>query len=380
LLCHHDLTLSRAFKPTEQHESLLKQLNQHVPQNVQLLLNEARKRAEKRHAKRIANRKSACTSRARKKALVKEMTELNTRLRRQAHILSLLPDLVIVMDLEGKITFCSAQVERVLRHSIDDLIGAKLIDIMLPESRSKLGNLVQELVGSEGKLIGGVKDGPAGLAENQNKSEKVKKDKDGAAARAPGDASANAVSDSSFPLSVVQVEAKTAAAQGSSDENENSDTSASNSKQPSSLTNSSLENSGSDDGTSKKDGRAAAAKKGSKAKKEATHSDSSNTSSTVSTDANNLLSANANLERNVRWHNKKMKDKAVAAQLRAGYKDDVIGADVTANNASARLSSLKHFPCSSSSEEDSGYRESNDSREETSSSEGDNLSEGNGTF
>ena len=60
-----------------------------------------------------------------------------------------------------------------------------------------------------------------------------------------------------------------------------------------------------------------------------------------------------------------------AAQLKAGYKDDVIGADVTANNASARLSSLQHrpeSPLANENSDDSGYRESNDSRIETSSS------------
>jgi hypothetical protein len=74
-----------------------------------------------------------------------------------------------------------------------------------------------------------------------------------------------------------------------------------------------------------------------------------------------------------------MKDKAAAAQLQAGFMDDVIGATVTANNATARLSSLRHLAESEacSSEEDSGYRESNDSREETESSEGE-LSDSNG--
>jgi len=96
-----------------------------------------------------------------------------------------------------------------------------------------------------------------------------------------------------------------------------------------------------------------------------------------------------------------------------GPKDDVTGASVTANNATARLSSLKHVPDTpkqkkdkrarydasvdhSSSDDsllagveekkkgenasdDSGYRESNDSREETSSS-GSDTSNSNGKF
>ena len=63
-----------------------------MPQPVALLLFDARKRETKRTAKRAANRRSASTSRARKKALVEEMTKTNARLRRQALILSLLPD------------------------------------------------------------------------------------------------------------------------------------------------------------------------------------------------------------------------------------------------------------------------------------------------
>ena len=107
-------------------------MKQPVPQSVALLLADARRKEEKKTAKRVANRKSACTSRARKKALVEEMTRTNARLRRQALILSLLPDLVIVISQEGEITFCSAQVERVLRHKIDDLVGSDIRDVLIP--------------------------------------------------------------------------------------------------------------------------------------------------------------------------------------------------------------------------------------------------------
>lgn len=388
---------------TENHIKLLRQLKQHVPQSVTLLLQEHKKRADKRHAKRIANRKSASTSRARKKALVQEMTALNARLRRQALILSLLPDLVIVIDaITGTITFCSDQVERVLQHSIDDLVGAKLTDIIVPDSRDKLSNLIQKLLLANGGGGGGQQqpdpDGvkPQALvaqeqqqqhdpsAGQKKKKAKLKKgdDENEHVAQMNSGESMNAVTDSSFPLSVVKVD------QDAADENDNSDES--NSKQPSSLTHSSSGNSGSDDGTpkvdcgraTKKSGVASLSSKMDNSKKlskeDSQSSDSSHASrsnNTESFSAKNLLTANANLERNVRWHNKNyfMKD-----SKRAGYKDDVLGAMVTANNASARLSSLQHRS-SDSSEEDSGYRESNDSREETSSEE-ENSSESNGTL
>ena len=106
-LSTHSLLLSPA---SESHVQLLRDTNQPIPQPVAMLLADARRKEEKRIAKRAANRRSACSSRARKKALVEEMTKANARLRRQAMILALLPDLVIAITVDGKITFCSAQV------------------------------------------------------------------------------------------------------------------------------------------------------------------------------------------------------------------------------------------------------------------------------
>jgi PAS domain S-box-containing protein len=361
--------------PPERHVQLLDQMKQPVPQTVSLLLADARRKTEKKEAKRVANRKSACTSRARKKALVQEMTETNARLKRQALILALLPDLVIVIDVEGEITFCSAQVERVLRHKNEHLIGAKLANLLVPSSRDALQNLVSELVESEKAAAADMEVDPIqskGLGGALEESNGLKADEDNGpsiSAGSGGDTSATpaaaVVSEpSSFPLSVFKVDAAVA-----SDENDTSDISASNGltgacKEPSSLTKSasssqrsptassaSIGNSGSDDG--KKNG--------------------SNNSS-VCTESKKLQNANANLERNVRWHNKKMK-----ANKKIGNMDDVIGGFVTANNASARLSSLQHLP-ETLSEEDSGYRESNDSREETSSSSDSLSSNGKKTF
>lgn len=90
--------------------ALMQENKQSIPQPIVMLLQDARRKEDKRTAKRVANRKSACTSRARKKALVEEMTKTNARLRRQAMILALLPDLVIAITVDGEITFCSAQV------------------------------------------------------------------------------------------------------------------------------------------------------------------------------------------------------------------------------------------------------------------------------
>jgi hypothetical protein len=351
---------------------LLGQMKQPVPQTVALLLADARRKTEKKEAKRVANRKSACTSRARKKALVQEMTETNARLKRQALILALLPDLVIVIDVEGEITFCSAQVERVLRHKNEDLIGAKLSNLLVPSSRDALQNLVSELVESEKAAameVGPAQPkGPGGALEELD-GLKADEDNGPSILAGSGDdtsatpAAAVVSEPSSVPMSVFKVHAAVA-----SDENDTSDVSASNGltgawKEQSSLSKSassaSIGNSGSDDSAKKK----AASRS----------SVGSNTSSGC-TESKKLQNANANLERNVRWHNKKLK-----ANKKIGNMDDVIGGFVTANNASARLSSLQHLP-ETQSEEDSGYRESNDSREETSSFSGSSSCNGKKSF
>jgi PAS domain S-box-containing protein len=368
---------------------MLNQLQQPVPQSLSLLLTEAHRRHEKKEAKRVANRRSASVSRARKKALVQEMTELNARLKRQALILALLPDLVIAVDTDGVITFVSDQVERILRFKPDILVGAKLTDLLVPSSRDKLRKLFKELVGADAKLDPVVvdaescKDGPhkgMKVVSEISDSQDAPDDNKSAEASSSKGAAVAEVSDTSFPLSVVNVDVDvdpSSVPTKQADDNENnSDTSASrDSKRPSSLTNSmsiprspiaeSSGNSGSDDGGG------TAAKKG---KNGLPSSDTSNTSSSMD-------QANANLERNVRWHNKKLK--SMQSEEIGLFKDDVLGAAVTANNASARLSSLRvqaERPEGSSSEEDdSGYRESNESREESSSA-GSDLTESNGAF
>ena len=397
-------------------------MNQPVPQSVALLLADARRKADKKTAKRVANRKSACTSRARKKALVEEMTRTNARLRRQALILSLLPDLVIVISPEGEITFCSAQVERVLRHKNEDLVGADIRDLLIPESRIALGKLVTGLMNpgkssdSRSRRSRGGQSGDGRALREGNSNNKARggaaDDENGndesAAGSGNSSGAAAVVSEDqqSFPLSVVKVDSKQEPA---SDENENSDGSGSGGKDRvvSSLSNNStarspsasLGNSGSgtDDSKApgKKDGEAAAGK--------GTRLSSSDDSSAGSTDpeTGNVRMANENLERNVRWHNEKLRGVSKSSKAKPGHKDDVLGDSVTPNNAQARLSSLQHVPSKkrktsefesigdrSSSDDsllagieekkkrentenasdDSGYRESNDSREETSSS------------
>mmetsp|Transcript_28092 Transcript_28092/g.46512 ORF Transcript_28092/g.46512 Transcript_28092/m.46512 type:complete len:794 (+) Transcript_28092:229-2610(+) len=308
----------------ESHVQILRDTNQTIPQPVAMLLADARRKEEKRTAKRVANRKSACTSRARKKALVEEMTRTNARLKRQALILALLPDLVIAITIEGEITFCSAQVERVLRHKMDDLIGANLMDLLIPASGKAMKVLVDELVAAEQAAAGPAL--PAAAA------------KDGENANASGQSSSTSsngvaiVSDQSFPPSVVKVESQQSSGAEESSlstSNNGKPAAASNSKSATQSVNSSL---GNDDATAKADGT----------KDKQPSSDDNSLSS--SSDANNLRQANENLNRNVRWHNENLMSKSQAAKAESTHKDDVTGQAVTPNNAGARLSSLQHRP------------------------------------
>jgi PAS domain S-box-containing protein len=208
-------------------------MNQPIPQSVALLLSESQRKEKKKNAKRVANRKSASTSRARKKALVEDMTKTNARLKRQALILALLPDLVITTNTDGDITFCSAQVERILNYNTKELLGAKFYSLLVPASQDAFKALVEELV-NPGKAQAlraaaavqarrGKKRRNADVRNSldtgasSNKNEENVTGNSNSSARnssrtgggSSGDTSGAAVvSEQSFPLSVVEVESK----------------------------------------------------------------------------------------------------------------------------------------------------------------------------
>ena len=122
------------------------------------------------------------------------MTKTNARLRRQAMILALLTDLVIVMKVDGEIFFCSAQVEKVLQHEVDDLVGANIDQILLPSSRSMLKQLTGQLVTAE-------------QAANEN-DRKVKVDDIDSANNGSVAIVSEQSDDRAFPLSVVKVKSR----------------------------------------------------------------------------------------------------------------------------------------------------------------------------
>lgn len=141
----------------EKHVAMLQECNCEVPPPLVNLLTEVSKRKEdKRAAKRVANRKSASVSRARKKAFLEEISKANERLKRQALILNLLPDLVVAVDESGMITFCSSQVEKMLGHSCNDLVGESIDAILMPASRETIRRLIDTLRGLDTNEENGV--------------------------------------------------------------------------------------------------------------------------------------------------------------------------------------------------------------------------------
>lgn len=405
---------SWSLEHLDQHISLLSQLNQPIPHSVAILRSEAERKLKKKNEKRVANRKSASNSRARKKALVEEMTKTNARLKKHAMILALLPDLVISTTVDGMITFCSAQAERILQFKSDDLVGGNLFDLLVPLSRHSCRSHIEELV-NPGKAKAKKLKEAAKAKDTKRKNMRIRdnEEKNAVAKNIAGDKGSNRstglelsrggnnstesgavaiVSEQSFPMSVVNVDSKQQDSQqlnrgAGTESNDNLDLFTSNG------------GSGEDEGG---EGTSSDRPKKESDKMLARTSDDF---SSLSSETKNLRGANNNLDRNVRNHNQRMFEEN--KKDGNGPKDDVTGAPVTANNASARLSSLEHCPTGakkiksnnhspalyestgdqSSSDDslltgveekkgekknddsdDTGYNESNESREESSSS------------
>jgi len=329
------------FDQLETHVRMIQENSQPVPQYLMALLAEARhrheetrRREEKKRAKRVANRRSASTSRARKKALVEGMARANACLQRQALILSLIPDLVVAITVDGTITFCSAQVERVLHHKCEDLLGENIEDVLVPASREAMRRLIDELVATEAK--GGV------TKENDKKRESgrdsLRHMSEVATVVSDPDQSQ---SEQSFPLSVVKVKSTRHNRERGAGEHDSAGRKAqsssgveSPSRSGSSLSTPSVMNnpSSSDDSGSMQQ----------QCTEDLQQQQETGFSSGVDYLSSACEIASEALNRNVKSHNANLcKNRS---DRDSAHKDDVTGAGVTANNAEARLSSLQHRP------------------------------------
>lgn len=111
---------------------------------LQRILEEQRRQDEKRRVKRAANRKSASTSRARKKAYVDDMTAKNERMKQHALILSMLPDLVLAVCRSGEMTYVSPACQWLLLHAPEEVTGANIFELVTQDCHSLLRKMISE--------------------------------------------------------------------------------------------------------------------------------------------------------------------------------------------------------------------------------------------
>lgn len=88
----------------------------------------------KKHAKRAANRLSAHLSRKRKKMFIEDLKDENVELRRKELILRSIPDLIVVFDSSGCISFVSHSVTRFLDYTSEELADTSIWERLTQDS------------------------------------------------------------------------------------------------------------------------------------------------------------------------------------------------------------------------------------------------------
>ena len=227
---------------------------------------------------------------------------------------------------------------------MDDLLGAKIEDIMVPESRRAIQRLVQDLIVAERRAVSSSVDEEEDGEEDENGE-----NNDGGAngrndsSGEPMVISMHSSSEQSFPLLEVKVD-RGAAGQMNSEEAKAAGEDVSDS-------------SGDPPGNNKNDRKEAVdhGASGTTELSSLTHKNSSFGTGSSGDDHSPLPRSQEERRHQQPHHSKKARKSASPEQvLRFSHKDDVMGASVTANNADARLSSLMHHPdeCKPSSSED----------------------------
>lgn len=117
------------------------------------ILADARRMEERKAAKRIANRKAASNSRARKRMQMEQLMENNASLQRYADILHALPDWILLITMDGLISFSSIhplqQVVCPTNGGDTPTSTTNLYDILLPSSHKTLKRLIRNLLAGE---------------------------------------------------------------------------------------------------------------------------------------------------------------------------------------------------------------------------------------
>lgn len=129
--------------------SNLKEHNQHIPDTVKVLLRIRQQEESRLRSKRRSNRKSAAESRDRERKLIESLVAEHKRLRRDALILSHIPDAIIAIGLDGTIKFCNAQMTRITKYDAHDVVGHSIKDFLLPESWRPLRKLIDDMEDAE---------------------------------------------------------------------------------------------------------------------------------------------------------------------------------------------------------------------------------------
>eukprot|EP00986_Skeletonema_menzelii_P013152 scaffold7491_cov142-Skeletonema_menzelii.AAC.3 len=89
---------------------------------------------DKKYAKRAANRLSAHMSRKRKKMFVEDLKDENMELRRKEMILRSIPDLIVVFDSSGSMSFVSQSASRFLNYTSSELENTSFWDRLTEDS------------------------------------------------------------------------------------------------------------------------------------------------------------------------------------------------------------------------------------------------------
>ncbi len=89
---------------------------------------------DKKYAKRAANRLSAHMSRKRKKMFVEDLKDENMELRRKEMILRSIPDLIVVFDSSGSMSFVSQSASRFLNYTSAELENTSFWDRLTEDS------------------------------------------------------------------------------------------------------------------------------------------------------------------------------------------------------------------------------------------------------
>jgi hypothetical protein len=117
-----------------------------IPQSLAILLSRARRKEEQLNRRKLANRKSASTARARKKAEFDVLSQENLKLKKERLIISFLPDPVAVVNEDGEISFASAQLGRLLRCKVEDLVGTNIKLLCTSDTREDFQAMIQDVI------------------------------------------------------------------------------------------------------------------------------------------------------------------------------------------------------------------------------------------